>query len=270
MLAVAFVWWERRVAAPMLPLTFFANPRFTVASAGIGLVFFALMGSVFAFTQYLQFAHGFSALEAGAAMLPLALGLVIGSGASDKLAERVGRAKVIAGGLFGVALVLSTSLVWTPGMSAALVCLFTFGLALSMGFAMAPATASVMSAVPEAKAGVGSAMSDVTRQVGGALGVAVIGSIIASAYSADMGGAPGLAGDSVGAAHAVAGQLGGSAGAELTARAGQAFTDALGIGMAAAAIVAVAGAVLVLLRLPGERAARTRPAIAPIPQPVAT
>ncbi len=250
-LAVAFVWWERRVASPMLPLTFFANPRFTVASAGIGLVFFALMGSVFAFTQYLQFAHGFSPLEAGAAMLPLALGLVMGSGASDKLASRVGRSKVIAGGLFGVALVLSTSLAWTPDMSAALVCLFTFGLALSMGFAMAPATASVMSAVPEAKAGVGSAMSDVTRQVGGALGVAVIGSIIASAYSGEMSGAPGVADDSVGAAHAAAGQLGGSAGAELSARAGQAFTDALGIGMAAAAIVALAGAVLVLLRLPG-------------------
>src|SRR4051794_20326616 len=85
-LGVAFVAWERTVAAPMLPLTFFRDARFTVASAGIGLVFFALMGSVFAFTQYLQFAMGYSALEAGAAMLPLALGLVMGSGASDRLA----------------------------------------------------------------------------------------------------------------------------------------------------------------------------------------
>ena len=73
-----------------------------------------MMGSVFAFTQYLQFAHGYSALEAGAAMLPLALGLVIGSGASNRLAERVGRTGVIAGGLIGVAAVLSTSLAWTP------------------------------------------------------------------------------------------------------------------------------------------------------------
>ena len=77
----------------MLPLEFFRDPRFTVASVGVGLVFFAMMGSVFAFTQYLQFAHGYSALEAGAAMLPLALGLVIGSGASNRLAERsAGRA----------------------------------------------------------------------------------------------------------------------------------------------------------------------------------
>ena len=115
---------------------------------------------------------------------------------------------------------------------------------------MAPATDSVMSAVPEAKAGVGSAMNDVTRQVGGALGVAVIGSLIGSAYSDEMRGAPGLAGESIGAAHAEAGQLGGTAGAELAASAGRAFTDALGIGLTAAAVVALAGAVLVAVRLP--------------------
>ena len=120
-----------------------------------------------------------------------------------------------------------------------------------------------MSAVPEAKAGVGSAMSDVTRQVGGALGVAVIGSIIASAYSHDMSGAPEAASESVGAAHAVAGQIGGSAGQQLADTAGQAFTQALGVGLTAAAAVALAGAVLVLWRLPSGRAPlrrRARPA----------
>src|SRR5215207_7175117 len=109
-LGAVFVMWERKVASPMLPLAFFRDPRFTVASVGVGLVFFAMMGSVFAFTQYLQFAHGFSALEAGAAMLPLALGLVIGSGVSNALTQRIGRPRVIAGGLVGVALVLSSSL----------------------------------------------------------------------------------------------------------------------------------------------------------------
>ena len=76
-----------------------------------------MMGSVFAFTQYLQFAHGYSALEAGAAMLPLALGLVIGSGASNRLVGKRRPPRVIAGGLFGVAAVLSTSLAWTPDMA---------------------------------------------------------------------------------------------------------------------------------------------------------
>ena len=268
-LGIAFVAWERRVAAPMLPLSFFAKPSFTVASVGVGLVFFAMMGSVFAFTQYLQFAHGFSALEAGAAMLPLALGLVIGSGASNRLVERVGRTYVIAGGLVGVAVVLSTSLAWTPEMAPVLLGLVTFGLALSMGVAMAPATDSVMSAVPEAKAGVGSAMSDVTRQVGGALGVAVIGSIIGSAYSRDMTGAPDAAGESVGAAHAVAQHVGGAPGRELADTAGRAFTEALGIGLTAAAAVALAGALLVLLRLPSGRPLTTaRPRPAATTQPV--
>ena len=114
-LGVAFVVWERRVPAPMLPLDFFRNPSFSVASVSVGLVFFAMMGSVFAFTQYLQFARGFSALEAGAAMIPLAFGLVVGSGLSNRLTQRVGRARVIAGGLFGVAAVLSTSLAVDAG-----------------------------------------------------------------------------------------------------------------------------------------------------------
>jgi MFS family permease len=266
-LGVAFVRWEHRAPSPMLPLGFFRDPRFTVASTGVGLVFFAMMGSVFAFTQFLQFAHGFSALEAGAAMLPLALGLVVGSGASNKLAGRFGRTRVIAAGLLGVGAVLSSSLAWSPEMAPVLLGLVTFGLALSMGSVMAPATASVMSAVPEAKAGVGSAMSDVTRQVGGALGVAVIGSIIGSAYSRDMEGTPEAAGESIGAAHALAQQVGGSAGTELAGTAGRAFTDALGIGLTAAAVAAFAGAVLVLRRLPdsGREAA---PASAPAPAAV--
>jgi EmrB/QacA subfamily drug resistance transporter len=272
LLAVVFIAWERRVPEPMLPLGFFRDPRFTVASVGIGLVFFAMLGSVFAVTQYLQFAHGFSALEAGTAMLPLALGLVIGAGASDRLVGRVGRSRVIAGGLIGVAAVLSTSLAWTPDMAPVLIGLVMFGLAVSMGSVMAPATDSVMSAVPEAKAGVGSATNDVTRQVGGALGVAVIGSIIGTAYSDAMADEPDAAAESVGAAHAVAGQVGGASGRELADTAGRAFTDALGIGLTAAALVALAGAVLVLLRLPSDRVpaatptgARPRPAAATEP-----
>ena len=157
-------------------------------------------------------------------------------------------------------------------MAPVLLGLVTFGLALSMGAAMAPATDSVMSAVPEAKAGVGSAMSDVTRQVGGALGVAVIGSIIGTAYSRDMSGVGGAAEESVGAAYTAAQHAGGASGRELADTAGHAFTEALGMGLTAAAVVALAGAVLVLLRLPGDRgtaaapdAARPRPTMAAQP-----
>jgi len=244
----------------MLPLEFFGDRRFSIASLGVGIVFFSMMGSVFAFTQFLQFAHGYSALEAGAAMLPLALGLVVGSGLSNRLVVRFGRPRVIAAGLAGVAVVLGTSVAWTYDMPAVLLGLVTFGLALSMGTAMAPATASVMSAVPEAKAGVGSAMSDVTRQVGGALGVAVIGSLIGTQYSRDLENAPAAAGESIGAAHAVAGQIGGEAGHALAVNASQVFTEALGVGLTAAAVGALAGAVLVMLRLPGDRSRAAAPA----------
>ena len=125
----------------MLPLGFFRDPRFTVASVGVGLVFFAMMGSVFAFTQYLQFAHGYSALEAGAAMLPLALGLVVGSGASNQLPERVrtdprDRGRPVRRRRRAEHEPRSGRRTWRPCCSA----LVTFGLALSMGAAMAPAT----------------------------------------------------------------------------------------------------------------------------------
>ncbi|HEX8104141.1 MAG TPA: MFS transporter [Solirubrobacteraceae bacterium] len=258
-----FVWWERRVAEPMLPLRFFADPRFSVASAGVSLVFFAMMGSIFAFTQYLQFVHGYSPLKAGAAMLPLALGLVMGAGASDRVVARFGRTRAIAGGLTGVAVVLGSSVLWTPDMALGLVSLFAFGLALSMGSTMAPATGCVMSAVPDAKAGVGSAMNDVTRQVGGALGVAVIGSIIGAAYSDRMAGTAPGADESIGAAHAVAARVGAAAGRTLSDTAGVAFTEALGTGLAVAAAVALVGAVLVRMRLPSGRAE-----VAGRPQPI--
>ena len=265
----AFVAWERRVAAPMLPLEFFRKRAFTVASGGVALVFFALMGSIFGYTQFLQLVHGLSALEAGVAMLPLAAGLVLGSGASNALASRFGARRVIAGGLAGMAAVLSTSLLWTPGMAPVLLGLVTFGMALSMGTAMAPATDSVMGAVPESRAGVGSAMSDVTRQVGGALGVAVIGSLVGTAYTNAMDHVGGPAAASIGQAAGAAQALGGARGAAVADEAGKAFTDALGLGLTVAAVVAFAGALLVFLRLPdeGRRQARPVPPALPLPAP---
>ena len=254
-LGAAFVVWERRVASPMLPLRFFSDPRFTVASLGIALVFFALMGSVFAFTQFLQFAHGYSALEAGAMMLPLALGLVVGSGGSPSSPTRGSdpRDRRRAGRRGGRA---EHQPAVDARMAPPLLALVTFGLALSMGAAMAPATDAVMGAVPESKAGVGSAMSDVTRQVGGALGVAVIGSLIGTAYSDDVPGTGGRV-DRRRARRSAA--LGGTAGEQLAATAGRAFTDALGLGLTAAAAVALVGALLVAVRLPsGRRRSRCR------------
>jgi hypothetical protein len=138
---------------------------------------------------------------------------------------------------------------------------FFFG-ALSMGCVMGPATASVMGAVPKEKAGVGSAMNDVTRQVGGSLGTAVIGSLVASFYGSRVSdaasglpsGARSAVTDSIGGADAVAAQLPADQGASLSHAAASAFTDALGLGLCAAAVAALVAAVVVVRRLPARAA----------------
>jgi EmrB/QacA subfamily drug resistance transporter len=263
LLAVTFVRWELRTPAPMLNLAFFRSPRFSVASGGIGMASFALFGAIFATTQFLQDAKGYSALQAGAAMVPLALGLVMGAGSSTKLVPKLGTTRVVTAGLTGLGLLLSLSLLWSADMPYWPLGLWFWGLALSLGWVMAPATDSVMGAVPSEKAGVASAMNDVTRQVGGALGTAVIGSLIASFYASrisdDVASLPeparSAAKDSIGQANAVASTLPHSEGASLTASAADAFTGALGIGFAIAAGVALLGAFAVKRWLPARHAA---------------
>ena len=230
-LGAVFIAWELRTKDPMLNLSFFRDPRFSVASLGLGLASFSLFGAIFAMTQFLQDALGYSALEAGAAMVPIAFGLVVGSGSSIKLTARLGTRAVMTAGLVGVAIVLSSALTWGADMSYLPIGLWFFGMAVSMGWIMAPATHSVMGSVPEEKAGVASAMNDVTRQVAGALGTAVVGSLVTSLYTNDVGDIP------VGSTEASS----------------AAFSDAVGIGFAAAAVAALVGAAIVRRWLPSER-----------------
>jgi MFS family permease len=167
-LGAAFVRHELRTANPMLNLSFFRDPRFSVASMSLGLASFAMFGAVFASTQFLQDANGTRPWRPGAAMAPTALGLLVGSVSSVKLGPRFGTSTVLTAGLVGLAGVLATSTLWEPGMAYWPLGLWFFGLSLTMGWIMGPATSSVMSTVPEEKSGVASAMNDVTRQVGGA------------------------------------------------------------------------------------------------------
>jgi EmrB/QacA subfamily drug resistance transporter len=258
LLAAAFVRWELRTAHPMLNLGFFRNPRFSIASGGISLAFFSLFGSIFALTQFLQDAKGYSALEAGAAMTPLALGLVIGAVSGIKLNAKLGTARVVAAGLLGLAALLACSLFWSVDMPYWPIGLWFFAIAMSMGWIMGPATDSVMGAVPAAKSGVASAMNDVTRQVAGALGTAVIGSLITSLYASRIGDSVAAlpeqarvaAEDSIGQANAVATQLPAEQGANLAADAAEAFTHALSIGFTVAGAAALIAAVVVRRWLP--------------------
>src|SRR5262249_22678469 len=222
--------------------------------------FFALMVTSFLLTTYLQTVMGYSALEAGIRMLPVAVGLVVGSRAAVGLGRWFGTKVIVAGGLTIVAAgltVLSRADVDSGyGLVATALTIMGFGMAL----AMTPATEAIMGALPREKAGVGSAMNDVLREVGGTLGVAVLGSILASRYGSGMdNSAPGAAMDSVGAAHQVASQLGGAAGNHLTNAADHAFVQAMSTTTSVAAAVALLGALIALAFLPSR--ARTEVAV---------
>jgi EmrB/QacA subfamily drug resistance transporter len=256
-LLAAFVAWERHSAHPMLDLALFRRPRFTVGTLAVSVAFFSLLGGIFALTQYLQFAHGYSAIEAGAIMAPMTLGLVLGAGSSSRAVARAGTARVVTAGLTGLAAVLAVTLLFEPDTGALTLIAWFFFLALSMGWVMAPATDAVVGAVPAARSGVASAMNTVARMVSGALGVAVVGSLVSSLYADDvqssLGGLPVsarvAAEESIGGAAAVAAQLPPEAGHALLAAAGDAFAQAMGIGVSLAAALSVLTAAVVARRL---------------------
>ena len=185
-LAVAFGYWEIKTDHPMLNLAFFKNPRFSAGAGAIAIGFFALFGMIFGLTQFLQFVQGYTPLEAGLRMAPVALGMMVGAGNSHRLVGKLGTHKTVAMGLLIVAGAFITISLWQPDTGYWVVGGTFFVLAFGMGNVMAPSTDSVMGAVPEANAGVASAMNDVTRQVAGAFGVAVIGSVINTVYGGRM------------------------------------------------------------------------------------
>jgi len=279
LLLAAFFVWERRSPEPMIDLGFFRNLRFSVGTAAVSACFFALMGGIFGLTQYLQFAHGYSTVQAGALMTPMALGLMVGGPSSSKAVARLGAARVVAAGLAGLAVLLALTVFWSRHTSAPVLVGWFFLLTLAMGWVMAPATDAVVGAVPPARAGVASATTTVARMVSGALGVAILGSLTSSIYSnhvkSSLGalpaGARSAAQESVGAATVIAGHLPAHAGPPLVAAAGDAFTQAMGVALVVAAGVAALAAVAVRWFLPSREGQRTRrdpAARRPVPTPV--
>ncbi len=278
-LLAAFVRWERRASAPMLDVSLFRIPRFTAASGSVTIAFFCLFGFIFLITQYFQFFKDYSPLSTGAHLLPVAMSVGVGSVLGTKLAVRFGTKPVVAGGLLAVACfyawVSRSSASTSYGTIAAQMVLFGTG----MGFTSAPATEAIMDVVPRAKAGVGSAVNDATRLLGGTLGVAVIGSVYASLFTSRLtatlpGALPSnlahTAHSSVGAALAVSGSLdqagqSGLAG-QVHAAASAAFFHGFSAGNLLAAGVAFAGAILAIAFLPAHP---LRPSAEPSAPPAA-
>jgi EmrB/QacA subfamily drug resistance transporter len=265
-LLAAFVVWERRATEPMLDVKLFRNPRFTAASASVTVSFFSLFGFIFVMTQYFQFIKRFSPLSTGVHLLPVATMVGIASVLGTKLAVRLGTKEVVAAGLlfvtgFYIWVASTVSSTTSYGVIAAQMVLYGTG----MGLTSAPATEAIMGAVPRAKAGVGSAVNDATRLLGGTLGVAIIGSVYASVYGSRLtSGLPSalpsalahVAHQSVGAALAVAGRVAATGhvalGTAVAHVSSNAFIDGLSVGCLVAAGVAAAGAVLAAVALPAQ------------------
>ena len=165
-----FVAYELKRDEPMLDVRFFSNPRFTAASISVTLVSFALFGFIFMATQYLQFVMGYSPLSAGVHTIPFALAVMVMAPRSAKLVERFGTKRVVATGmlLFAVGLLVASTSTVTSGYGIVFVAIVLMG--SGMGLTIAPATESIMGSLPKEKAGVGSAVNDTTRELGGALG----------------------------------------------------------------------------------------------------
>ena len=188
-LIVGFLLWELKSSSPMLDLHFFQNPRFSAASSAIMLVFLALFGTIFLLTQYLQSVLGYSTLKAGAILIPQSAALMIFAFLSPRWVARFGNKAVVAFGLTMVAVSLIGFVTLDVGTSALHVIVVSVLMGVGMGNVMAPATESIMGSLPREKAGVGSAMNDTTRQVGGAIGVAVLGSLLSSHYRPSLSSA---------------------------------------------------------------------------------
>jgi EmrB/QacA subfamily drug resistance transporter len=267
-LLAGFVAWERRIDHPMLDVKVFSNMRFSAGSLAITFSFFSLFGFIFVVTQYFQFIRGYSALEAGVRTVPFAVFMASTAPLSAKLTERVGTKLVVTGGMVSMAVgfvIATTNGVDTPYGVIVLAMMFMGG---GLGLVAAPATEAIMGSLPPAKAGVGSAVNDTARELGGTLGVAIVGSVFSSIYGARLtdalAGTPmpddalAIARESVGAAKEVAAQTGATAGPEAGAfvdnAVNRAFVDGWHVGSWVSAAVVLLGALLAWRFLPARAA----------------
>lgn len=257
-----FVAFERRSSHPMLEIGFFRSLRFSAAMAAMAMVIFALMGTLFLVTQYLQFSLGYSPLDTGLRVAPVALLLLVAAPASMLAVHRLGTKPVVATGmaLIALGLYLISRVHVGAGYFDLLPAFIVLG--VGTGLSLAPSTDAVMGTLPLEEAGAGAATNSAALQVGAALGVAVLGSLLNTRYQNLV--APALARypvpkgilelilGSVGGALAVAARVPGAAGHELAALAQRGFVSGLDLAMAVGAGVVLAGALVALLLIPNR------------------
>jgi MFS family permease len=253
---VGFVVFERRQDHPLLDPRLFSNRKLSAGSLSICIQFFAFFGFTFVSLQYLEGVRGYSPLLAALAVLPLSATMMPTARLTSTLASRFGSRSVCVTGLVLVAIGLSVISRIGSDTSYLLMLAGLVPLGIGMGAAMTPATSAITEALPQAQQGVGSALNDLSREVGGAFGTAVIGSIVTAVYRSrlKLPGAPSRVVDQARASFAVAIHAGGTTGVQ----ARSAFVEGIHTGLlyaAAAAIVAAIG-VAVLLR-PGVKVSKS-------------
>lgn len=254
-LLAAFAWWELRSDHPMLDIHLFRVRAFNVGSLTITLQYFAGYGFFFVSLQYFQIAHGYTPLAAAFLGLPVGVFSMIGAPLSARMVERFGPRAVV-----GTGLLLSTAGMaifgWvTPTTSAVLFLIAAALIGMGLGQTTAPSTTLIITAVPRAKSGVGSAVNDLSRELGGALGIAVLGSVVSTVYQhriapllASVPGAPAAATSSVYATIEAARHLPAAAAEQVTQVATATFADAFGVAMLGAAAVMLLNSLLVWVR----------------------
>ncbi len=262
----AFVAWELRREQPLLDPRLFKLRGFGAGTASITVQFFAFFGFIFVMLQYVQFVLGYSPLVAGIALAPLAVAMMGLSPRVPKLLERFGPARVAPLGLLLMGCGFAVFSTADQGSTYWLLLAGLVPLGVGMALATTPATTAIVSSLPRAKQGVASAVNDLAREVGGALGIAVLGSALTGRYQSGVAGATahlpaqlaGHAEDALPAALAIADRLG-PPGTGLGSSAQTAFVDGLGLAMVIAAASVAVAAVFVLWRAPRE-AVKSQPA----------
>jgi len=279
LILIGFALWERRSTQPMLDVSVFSNRRFSGGSLAVTAGFLTLFGFIFVITQYFQFIKAYSAFEAGVRLLPVAISIALASAIGPRVVQKIGTTAVVSTGLGVFAAGLAWASTIDAGTPYTVIATQMVLLGSGLGLTTAPATEAIMGSLSPDKAGVGSAVNDTTRELGGTLGVAIVGSVFASVYSGGIASASALTAlpaglrsaieGSMAAAYKVIGQLPPPADrvASMRAAIDHAFLDGLRVGSLVCAGIAMGAAIVVAVLLPA-RERPGKPTSAPEPEPV--
>ncbi|MBV8949443.1 MAG: DHA2 family efflux MFS transporter permease subunit [Actinobacteria bacterium] len=259
---LAFVLFELRTEEPMLDIRYFKNRAFSTGTGGMILVFLGMYGTMFLVIQYLQLILGYSALSTSIRILPMTPIMMIVAPLTPRLSARYGANRTVATGMTLTALGFLMFTLYTPHTPYLYVLVSLIPFMTGIALTMSPMTSAIMSAVPPRRAGAGSAMNDATRELGAALGVAVLGSIAASRYSSSVHSvvtklptaSQRSARSSLAGALQVARTLPGQAGAAVTQGAQHAFVGGIHLASTVGVALTLVAAMVVWRNLPVEQA----------------